>query len=405
MMLLYIDPGTGSMLLSLFIGLATAATFGLRALFLKLHFFLIGGKKGSFNDINKHSFVIFSDHKRYWNIFGELCDLFEKNKVELLYYTCSEDDPVFDQKYEYIKAEFIGSGNNAFARLNSLYADIVISTTPHLDVYQWKRSKNVKCYVHVPHTVDDLSGYRMFGLDYYDAVLASGQNQVDFIRKIEDLRPGINKKELAVVGSLPLDKLKKRYDKEGRTEENPVKVVLIAPSWGPSGILRRFGKDFLKAIENTGYKVIVRPHPQMMLSEKEYLDPLIKEFNNIEWNFDNDNFNVLNRADVLITDFSGIIFDWCCVFNKPLIYADISFDTLPYDADWLSEKMWALRAVEAMGVKLQKADFNRLNDVIEHAENDEVLLIARKNISSECWDCIGKSPENVYKWLIEKKDS
>ena len=35
---LYIDPGTGSMLFSILIGLAAAAVFGAKALFLKLKF-------------------------------------------------------------------------------------------------------------------------------------------------------------------------------------------------------------------------------------------------------------------------------------------------------------------------------------------------------------------------------
>ena len=41
---LYIDPGTGSMLFSLFIGIAAAASFGLRALFIKLRFVFSAGK-------------------------------------------------------------------------------------------------------------------------------------------------------------------------------------------------------------------------------------------------------------------------------------------------------------------------------------------------------------------------
>ena len=32
-------------------------------------------------------------------------------------------------------------------------------------------------YVHIPHSVDDMMVYRMFGLDFYDAVLLSGEFQ------------------------------------------------------------------------------------------------------------------------------------------------------------------------------------------------------------------------------------
>ena len=47
---LYIDPGTGSMLFSLFIGIATAAVFGFRALFVKIKFVLSGGKSEKTED-------------------------------------------------------------------------------------------------------------------------------------------------------------------------------------------------------------------------------------------------------------------------------------------------------------------------------------------------------------------
>ena len=194
-MFLYIDPGTGSMLLSLFIGIATAAVFGLRALFIKLQFIFTGGKKIKDETANNIPYVIFSDHKRYWNVFKPICDEAEKRKIPVVFYTMSADDPGLSAKYDFIKAEFIGEGNKAFAKLNMLHADILLATTPNLDVYQWKRSKNVKCYVHVPHSADELAGYRMFGLDYYDAVLTTGKNQVDLIRTIESLRPAIAKKE------------------------------------------------------------------------------------------------------------------------------------------------------------------------------------------------------------------
>ena len=83
-----------------------------------------------------------------------------------MFYTSSEDDPALKKEYKYVKCEFIGEGNKGFAKLNMLNACIVLSTTPGLDVYQWKRSKDVNYYVHIPHAVGDLTLYRCFGLDY-----------------------------------------------------------------------------------------------------------------------------------------------------------------------------------------------------------------------------------------------
>lgn len=403
MLPLYIDPGTGSMLFSLFIGIATAAIFGIRALFLKLKFLMSGGKADVKSDSSNIKYVIFSDHKRYWNVFKSICDEFEKRGEDLVYYTASEDDPVLKTEYKHIKSEYLGEGNKPYARLNFLHADTVIATTPGLDVYQWKRSKYVKKYVHIPHTVDDLSGYRMFGLDYYDVVLTTGDNQQKFIRKIEELRPAIKAKELVNVGSTTLDNLKEKLEKTGRASANEKPVVLIAPSWGKSGILSRYGEKLLESLIKTDYRIIVRPHPQTIVSEQAVLEPLQKKFTEIEWNTDNDNFEVLNKADILITDFSGIIFDYSLVFDKPLIYADTSFDTLPYDADWLEDRMWSLKAVEKLGIELKESDFDRISNIIESALESKDLQKARDEVRSECWSYAGKSAVNIVDWLIKNE--
>ena len=187
-MKLYIDPGTGSMLFAVLIGLLGAAAFFLRNAFVKLRFFLSGGAKGKTAEQDRVPYAIFSDHKRYWTTFESICDEFEKRGEPLVYMTASPDDPALQKPYEHVKCSFIGEGNRAFARLNFLKADILLSTTPGLEVYQWKRSKEVKWYVHVLHAANDATSYRMFGLDYYDAVLLSGQYQVEQIRALERLR-------------------------------------------------------------------------------------------------------------------------------------------------------------------------------------------------------------------------
>ena len=70
---LYIDPGTGSMLFTLFIGIATAVVFGARSLFIKLKFIFAKDKTNAIEK-NKIQYVIFSDHKRYWNVFKPIVE-------------------------------------------------------------------------------------------------------------------------------------------------------------------------------------------------------------------------------------------------------------------------------------------------------------------------------------------
>ena len=209
---LYIDPGTGSMLFSLFIGVAAAASFGLRALYLKFKFVFSGGKIDKSEGSDRIPFVIFSDHKRYWNVFKPICNEFEGRGINVHFYTASPDDPALSENYRYVKTEYLGEKNKPYARLNMLNADVLLATTPNLGIYQWKRSRRVKCYVHIPHSVSDFAGYRMFALDHYDCVIASGENQLPSMRKLEELRPSIKKKEFKVVGSTYLDSMKNRLD-------------------------------------------------------------------------------------------------------------------------------------------------------------------------------------------------
>ena len=204
----YIDPGTGSMLFTILIGVVSAGIYALRNLLLKMRFYASGGKNQKGNE-ERLPFVVFTDSKRYWNVFEPICDEFEKRGQPLTYLTASEDDPALEKQYGHVSCRFVGKGNNAFAKLNMLKADIVLSSTPGLDVYQWKRSRDVRWYVHIPHMVNDITTYRMFGLDYYDAVLLSGEYQGEQVRKLEQLR-GLPQKELLVVGQPYLDAMRAR---------------------------------------------------------------------------------------------------------------------------------------------------------------------------------------------------
>ena len=107
--LLYIDPGTGSMLFSILIGAAATLFFLGKAAILKLKM-IFSSKKGgeAAIDTGYKDYVIYSDHKRYWNVFKPICDEFEKRQIPLTFYTSSPDDPALSEKYDFVKREFIG---------------------------------------------------------------------------------------------------------------------------------------------------------------------------------------------------------------------------------------------------------------------------------------------------------
>ena len=403
-MILYIDPGTGSMLFTILIGVVGAGIYSLRMLFMKLRFKLSGGKVKQDNE--KIPFVIFSDDKRYWTVFEPICREMDRRGKKVVYMTASEDDPALSNTYEHIDARFIGSDNKAFAKLNFLNAAVVISTTPGLDVYQWKRSKEVQYYVHVPHAASEITLYRMFGIDYYDAILLSGEYQVQDVRALEKLRE-LPPKDLVKIGIPYMDTMAERLRAVGPAPEH-ARTVLLAPSWGKSAIFGVYGGKIIDVLLKTGYHVIVRPHPQSFKSETELMEKLMEQYpesDQLEWNRDTDNFEVLRRSDILISDFSGVIFEFCLIYDKPVIYTDPKFDVSHYDAWWLDTPLWTGSALPRLGTQLTTENMENLKELIDTCITDPKYAEGRRQVKAETWEHSGEGAVRAVDYLIEKYDA
>ena len=403
--LLYIDPGTGSMLFSVFIGAAATLFFLARAAWLKLQVLFSGRKALEAAKAARKKFVIYNEGKQYCNVFKPVLDAFERRKIEVAYFTSFAEDPVFTSGYSFVKAEYIGEGNAAFARLNLLQADVVLMTTPGLDVYQLKRSKKVSHYAHIRHGAGDATMYRLFGLDYFDSVLLTGDYQKEDIRTLEKQR-GIAHKELVTVGCTYLDELKAKLDRLP-TEENHEFTVLVCPSWGASAILSKYGERLLTPLLATGWKIIVRPHPQSKKSESAMLTRLSERYKdaaNLEWNFDRDNVGALSRADIMISDFSSVIYDYTFLRDKPVMYVNADIDLRIYDASELEgKKIWQFATLEKIGIELKEEQFADIKRVIQEASDSPALKAARAEAKAQAWKYEGQAGEKACEFMVKKQ--
>ena len=182
--------------------------------------------------------------------------------------------------------------------------------------------------------------------------------------------------------------------------------MLLAPSWGPSAILSKYGKKIIDVLLETGYQVIVRPHPQSFTSEKELMEGLMKEYPNseqLEWNRDADNFEVLKRSDILISDFSGVIFDFALVYDKPVIYADTSFNDSVYDAWWLDSKLWTFEILPHLGIQLNNENMGNLKELVDKCINEEKYAEGRKKAIAETWAYQGEGAKRVVDFIVKKQ--
>ena len=407
---LYIDPGTGSMLFSILIGAAATLFFVFRALFIKMKVFFSGGRPVSGVSAYTAPYVIYCEGRQYFNVFKPVIEEFERRGVGLAYLTSAPDDPVFEMKLEHTKAEYIGEGNRAFARLNLLNAGFVLMTTPGLDIYQLKRSRLVKHYSHILHAPGDATMYRLFGIDYFDSLLLTGYYQADGIRALEKLR-GLPLKQLVTVGCTYLDVYAEKI-KSLPQKDDGVFTVIVSPSWGPSALLSRYGEKLLSPLVKTGWRIIVRPHPQSKKSEAVMLERLTEKYrdaSNLEWDYERENIFSLSKADIMISDFSGIIFDYVFLFDKPVIYVKQNIDMRPYDADDLfdeasggaPENLWQFKALKEIGVELKEEFFDSIEGVIKDVTGSASFQEARRWARDEAWQYRGEAGRRTADFMIQ----
>ena len=121
-----------------------------------------------------------------------------------------------------------------------------------------------------------------------------------------------------------------------------------------------------------------------------------------EWNRDNDNFELLRRVDLLISDFSGIIFDFTLVFDKPLIVADTSYDKSPYDAYWIKEEPWTFTTLPKLGAQLTEENLGHIKDVIDDCVDNPKFQQARDNARRETWMYMGEGTKRTVDYIMEK---
>jgi hypothetical protein len=278
-------------------------------------------------------------------------------------------------------------------------------TTPGLNVYQLKRSKLVKHYAHVLHAASDATMYRMFGIDYFDSILLTGEYQAKDIRALETLR-GLPQKKLITAGCTYLDVFNEKLKNIPKEENHPF-TVLVSPSWGTSALLSKYGIKLLDPLVKTGWRIIVRPHPQSKKSESVMLESLTgayKDAQNLEWDYERENIFSLSKADIMISDFSGIIFDYTFLCDKPVMYVKQGFDLRPYDADDLgdnaAEELWQFKTLAKIGIELKEEFFDDIKDMIQKAADSIELKAARKKAKETAWQHQGEAGKLIVDFMI-----
>lgn len=347
MIFLYIDPGTGSLFVNLISVIFISVVYFFREIIFKLSYYLSGNINAKPLDFPK-GIVFYSEGRNYYRVYESVIkELLLRNQM-VIYLSSDKEDPGLSLNSEHFESHFIGNMKTAFFRLNRMKARMCVMTTPQLGVLSLMRSVSVKHYSHIVHSPTDIHSYKKFAFDYYDSVLCSSMSQINNLRYLEAKR-GSRVKSLFQTGCTYYDLLEPSANNLGD-------AVLVAPTWGDRTFFKLHGKKLLRVLVENGYNVILRPHPQSWISDKNLLNDILLEFKLItnlvidreissEYSFKN--------ARVLITDItSGTLFDAAFLYKIPVMGFEFEWENGGYEASDLLMDTAARLLINDIGVIL-----------------------------------------------------
>ena len=193
-----------------------------------------------------------------------------------------------------------------------------------------------------------------------------------------------------------LDELRKKLDENiNKTENNCLgfelkseKIILIAPSWGEKNCLKVYGFDFIDKILDEGFSVIIRPHPQSLKVEQNFIQDLkarFKDRKKVVFDFDVDGTVSMNKSCLLISDKSSIRFDYAFIYEKPVLTLDIPTKNMNiYEASLIKEH-FDEKFANLLGIRLietQKEDIIKSIKILMNFKTENILRIRDELISN-----------------------
>ena len=283
-------------------------------------------------DLDERSIVFYSESSVIlYPYVEEIIEELQNRDQKICYLTSSKYDPILKNKNENIKVFYIGDSElekmNFFLRLK---ARILIMTMPDLGAYHIKRSKEFPVhYIYTFHSMNSTHmEFQKDAFDQFDSIFCVGPYQVQELRATEQLY-NLKQKNLVECGYGLLDKLIKlrsSFSEKKNFLKNNKKNILIAPSWGKHNLLELMGIELVKMLLDAGYHVSVRPHPMTTIISPKTVKQILEKFEkNPDFLLDTNtsSFEQLFSSYALITDWSGIGYEYAFVCERPVIYVDV----------------------------------------------------------------------------------
>lgn len=362
--------------------------------------------KKFFKIVNKH-LVFYSESNGFYKYYKGIIEYILNNTNIVIHYITSDyNDNIFKMEKEYpnLKAYYIEE-KKLITLMMKMDCDVLVMTMPDIDTYHIKRSyvrKDIE-YIYIPHCMDSLNmTMRYKSCDHYDTVFVVGPSQEEEMVKTNELHKLKNRK-IFKWGYTLLDDMINNYHEK---KPSKVKTILISPSWQKDNIIDLCLDDILDKLKDKDFNIIVRPHPQHVRHMKDRIDSLkdkYKDNKNVLIQTDFSSNDTVFNADLMITDWSGIAYEYSFTTLKPVIFIDTpmkvmnpnyeEIDTIPSNI-WLRNKIGkSIKLTEIK--KIDKEVDTMLKDNLKYKDSI-------KKLRSEFVYNLGSSDIEGANYIIEE---
>lgn len=342
-----------------------------------------------FFSINGKKIVFYSESKGFYKYYkGLIEELLLRSNLSIHYITSDPKDNIFELAKSQPKIKpYLIREKKLIVLMMKMDAEMVVMTTPNLETYHLKRSlvKEDVEYIFVLHGPLSIHMAMEKGsCDHFDTVFCVGPRIKEEIRKTEEVYQ-LPEKNLVECGYSVLEDLVSIYEEKMYSQtsipESPHKI-LIAPSWQKDNIMDLCVEELLDSLKNRSDLVIIRPHPEYVKRKSAYLDQLKSKYPQYIFETDFSSNDSILTADVLISDWSGIAYEYAFSTKKPVLFIDTPMKIMnpEYSKIGLEPLEITLRNEVGISVALNELQFlpEKLDELLDnkekYAEKTSVLV-------------------------------
>ncbi len=299
-------------------------------------------------------------------------DMIDTFGIEISYFTTDPADPRIHQSTPGVHAFCLETPALQTWFFKSLETCLFVTTTPDLGSSGYPRSVHPVHYAYIHHSmVSTHMIYRGAAFDQFDTVFCCGPHHEQEIRAREknlDLPP----KTLVAHGSARLDELLEAAD--GHPMPSETSPVLIAPSWGPTGLLETCGSEVVRRYVEAGIHVLLRPHPETLRRTPKIVNDIVGAFaGNAFFHYDPDvsSLDALLQSRIMVSDWSGAALEFAMGLERPVIFVDVPRK--------VNNSEYELLKIEPIEVGLR----SQIGKIVSPAEIHELPAITTDLISQD----------------------